>query len=99
MKDNDLLLDSKVEDDAEFSDPYNIPDDFWDNAVIEEHEPKEAVSIRLNHFVLDYFKRQGRGYQSRINAVLRHYVLTKLMDEIEDKGRLTVSAHEESPTS
>jgi uncharacterized protein (DUF4415 family) len=32
------------------------------------------VSIRLDAEVLDYFKAAGRGYQSRINAVLLGYV-------------------------
>jgi uncharacterized protein (DUF4415 family) len=37
-------------------------------------EPKEAVSIRLDRDVMEWFRRQGRGYQTRINAVLRTYV-------------------------
>ncbi|MBI2615801.1 MAG: BrnA antitoxin family protein [Gemmatimonadetes bacterium] len=37
-------------------------------------EPKVAVSIRLDREVLDWFKRQGPGYQTRMNAVLRAYV-------------------------
>jgi uncharacterized protein (DUF4415 family) len=40
--------------------------------VIPEH--KEAVSIRLDPEVIRWFRRQGRGYQTRINAVLRAYV-------------------------
>ena len=35
---------------------------------------KERVTLRLDADVLDWFRRQGRGYQARINAVLRrHY--------------------------
>ncbi|MBI2073431.1 MAG: BrnA antitoxin family protein [Gemmatimonadetes bacterium] len=37
-------------------------------------EPKVAVSIRLDREVLDWFKRLGPGYQTRMNAVLRAYV-------------------------
>lgn len=37
-------------------------------------EPKVAVSIRLDRDVLDWFKRQGTRYQTRMNAVLRAYV-------------------------
>ncbi len=36
--------------------------------------PKEAVSIRLDRDVMEWFRKQGRGYQTRINAVLRSYV-------------------------
>jgi uncharacterized protein (DUF4415 family) len=35
---------------------------------------KKAVSIRLDSDVLDWFKEQGKGYQSIINNVLRTYV-------------------------
>jgi len=32
------------------------------------------VTIRLDRQVLDWFKTQGRGYQTRINALLRAYM-------------------------
>jgi uncharacterized protein (DUF4415 family) len=35
---------------------------------------KKAVSIRLDSDVLSWFRKKGRRYQSRINAVLRAYV-------------------------
>jgi uncharacterized protein (DUF4415 family) len=35
------------------------------------------VSLRLDRDVLDWFKRQGKGYQTKINAVLRAYVRTR----------------------
>ena len=34
-------------------------------------DPKQAVSLRLDRDVLEYFKDQGPGWQSRINAALR----------------------------
>jgi len=36
--------------------------------------PKQPVSLRLDRDVLAWFKKQGKGYQTRINAVLRAYV-------------------------
>jgi hypothetical protein len=33
--------------------------------------PKQPVSLRLDPDVLAHFRRSGRGWQSRINAVLR----------------------------
>lgn len=39
-----------------------------------EHKPKEWVSARFDPEVLEYFRQQGRGYQTRMNAVLRSYV-------------------------
>jgi len=35
---------------------------------------KDAISLRLDHDVLDWFKGQGPGYQTRMNAVLRAYM-------------------------
>lgn len=35
---------------------------------------KEAISLRLDAEVLDWFRAQGPGYQTRINAVLRAYM-------------------------
>lgn len=35
---------------------------------------KEKVSIRLDPEVVSFFRARGRGWQSRINALLRSYV-------------------------
>ena len=35
--------------------------------------PKEAVKVRYDADMLAWFKAQGRGYQTRMNAVLRSY--------------------------
>lgn len=34
---------------------------------------KTAISLRVEQDVLDWFKAQGPGYQTRINAVLRAF--------------------------
>ena len=34
---------------------------------------KAAISLRLDADVLEWFKAQGPGYQTRINAILRAY--------------------------
>jgi uncharacterized protein (DUF4415 family) len=36
--------------------------------------PKKQVTLRLDAEVLSFFRRQGKGYQTTINAVLRRYV-------------------------
>jgi len=38
---------------------------------------KKAISIRIDEDVLDFFKREGEGYQRRINTVLRSYMQQK----------------------
>ena len=35
--------------------------------------PKELISLRIDHDVIEWFKAQGPGYQTRINAVLRAF--------------------------
>jgi len=35
--------------------------------------PKKQLTIRLDEDVLAWLKEQGRGYQTRINAILRAY--------------------------
>jgi uncharacterized protein (DUF4415 family) len=53
----------------------NLPDDFWDNAVLVPPViVKLPISIRVDEDVLEWFRRKGPRYQSRINAVLRSYV-------------------------
>jgi uncharacterized protein (DUF4415 family) len=46
----------------------------WDRATIEMPQPKAVLNMRVDRDVLDYFRQTGRGYQTRINAVLRSYV-------------------------
>jgi uncharacterized protein (DUF4415 family) len=35
---------------------------------------KKPLSLRIDADVIDWFQRQGQGYQTRMNAVLRAYV-------------------------
>jgi uncharacterized protein (DUF4415 family) len=46
----------------------------WDSATIEMPQPKATLNMRIDHDVLDWFRRTGKGYQTRINAILRSYV-------------------------
>jgi uncharacterized protein (DUF4415 family) len=39
---------------------------------------KQQLTLRLDADVVDWFKRQGEGYQTRINAVLRKHVGRKV---------------------
>ncbi len=46
----------------------------WSNAVFVVPAKKKAISIRVDEDVLDFFKKDGEGYQRRMNAVLRSYM-------------------------
>jgi uncharacterized protein (DUF4415 family) len=47
---------------------------FWMTAKVEVPRAKQAISIRLDPDVLAWFRSQGKGYQSMINAVLKSFV-------------------------
>jgi uncharacterized protein (DUF4415 family) len=49
----------------------------WSKAVLVIPPKKKAISIRVDEDVLDYFKKEGAGYQRRMNAVLRSYMQQK----------------------
>jgi uncharacterized protein (DUF4415 family) len=58
-------------------DTTDIPEldqNFWDNAKLVSPRTKQAISIRVDSDVLDWFKNQGKGYQSLMNSVLKSYV-------------------------
>ena len=46
----------------------------WSKATTVMPEPKGVLNMRVDSDILHYFKHQGKGYQSRINAVLRTFV-------------------------
>ena len=52
----------------------NLPDDFWDGAVLVYPPGKEPISLRVDEDVLAWFRKNGPGYQSRMNAVLRKFM-------------------------
>ena len=59
------------EEDIDFSDIPKITD--WEGPVIGKfYRPiKQAVTIRLDSDVIDWLRNGGRGYQTRINTLLR----------------------------
>jgi len=47
---------------------------FWEKAQVVLPPVKSHLSLRLDEDIVEWFKRQGAGYQTKINAVLRSYV-------------------------
>lgn len=68
-------LDAMGDEDIDYSDIPDHGDDdaFWARAV-KMPRTKQGIFIRLDADVLDWFKGQGPGYQTRMNAVLRSYM-------------------------
>ena len=46
----------------------------WANAKVVWPSGKEPITIRIDKDILQWFRQRGRGYQSKINAVLRGYI-------------------------
>jgi uncharacterized protein (DUF4415 family) len=73
----DALTDEQIEE-AVRNDPDAVPLDIdWSDGVVVMPAKKKAISIRIDEDVLDFFKSEGDGYQGRMNAVLRSYMLQK----------------------
>ena len=64
------------EKDIDYSDIPETDAAFWKKAELRMPQPKKGVFLRLDQDLLDWLKRQGPGYQTRINAILRSYMET-----------------------
>lgn len=50
-----------------------IDDEWMANAIVERPR-KKAIYAKFDEDVIAYYQRLGRGYQARMNAVLRAYM-------------------------
>ena len=57
------------------SDIAELGEEFWRNArvVMPEARGKTQITAKFDADMVNWFKRQGRGYQARMNAVLRSF--------------------------
>lgn len=66
------------DEDIDFSDIPELGDEFWKNAKVVMPDRTQPVTLRVKQSVLDAFKSEGKGYQTRMNAVLESYARTVL---------------------
>jgi uncharacterized protein (DUF4415 family) len=66
------------EEDIDTSDIPELGAQFWKEARLVQPDPRQSVTLRVRRSVLDAFKAEGKGYQTRMNAVLESYVRTML---------------------
>lgn len=66
-------VDAMRDEDIDFSDIPEQGPEFFANAILWPGT-KEQITLRLDPDVLKFFRKQGRGYQTTINAVLRKYM-------------------------
>jgi len=58
----------------DYSDIPRLNKSFWKTAKLVMPESKDRLTIRVDHDVVEWLKKRGRGYQTRINAILRSYM-------------------------
>ena len=78
QKKNLEALDKIKDEDIDTSDIPELTEKFWKNAVRGNpfYRPvKKAVSLRLDADVIAWLKKDGAGYQTRANNILRERML------------------------
>jgi uncharacterized protein (DUF4415 family) len=66
-------IDAMRDEDIDFSEIPELGPDFFARAIIWPG-PKKQITLRVDPDVLTFFRKQCRGYQTVINAVLRKYM-------------------------
>ena len=79
----------RPDDEIDYSDIPPLTDSFWKSAVRGRfYRPtKRQITARVDADVLEWLKSQGRGYQSRLNAILRREMLASLRVSTRRKGK------------
>jgi uncharacterized protein (DUF4415 family) len=72
---DDAEIDAAIASDPDWAEFEPID---WSKAEVVIPPKKQAISIRLDQDLIDFFKKEGPGYQRRINAVLRGYMRERL---------------------
>jgi len=50
---------------------------FWAKGKLKMPENKKRITVYIDHDILEWLKKPGPGYQTRLNAILRQYMLAK----------------------
>src|SRR2546430_2046284 len=70
-------LDKLRDEDIDLSDAPELSPQMFAKAIVRrglQVRSKRQLTLRLDSDVLEWLKNQGRGYQTRINALLRAYM-------------------------
>lgn len=69
-------LKNMSDEDIDYSDIPLLTEKFWKNAKPVHFRPlKASTTVRVDADVLAWLKNKGKGYQTRINAILRAAML------------------------
>ena len=64
------------DEEIDYSDIPQLDAKFWKNAKLVEPENTQQVTLRVKKSVLEAYKATGKGYQTRMNAVLESFART-----------------------
>jgi uncharacterized protein (DUF4415 family) len=64
-------IDRLKDDEIDYSDIPPLDESFFTKATVPWPPSKQQLTIRLDADVLNWLKANGRGYQTRINRILR----------------------------
>jgi uncharacterized protein (DUF4415 family) len=71
-------VDAMKDKDIDFTDTAEITPEMFARAVVRKGlkpiRRKEQLTLRIDSDVVEWFRKQGQGYQTRINALLRAYM-------------------------
>lgn len=67
-------IDKFRDEDIDYGDIPELDEEVFIQPLVPWPPKKETITIRVDSDVLGWFKRQGRGYQTRINQILRRYM-------------------------
>ena len=70
-KDRLRTIEAIPEEDIDYSDIPEADASFWRCAELQMPQPKKGIYVRLDSDVLTWLKSKGKGYQTRMNAILR----------------------------
>ena len=71
-------IDKMTDAEIDYSDISPLDEAFFTKATVALPHKKDVITLRVDHEVLEFFKHQGRGYQTLMNAVLKMYAESKL---------------------
>ncbi|MFC1852635.1 BrnA antitoxin family protein [candidate division CSSED10-310 bacterium] len=80
-------LDTMKDEDIDFSDCPELTPDMFARAVVRKglkpiSRKKIQLTIRIDTDVLEWYKSQGKGYQTLINELLRAYMDAQLQSQL-----------------
>lgn len=70
-------IEDMPDEDIDYSDIPELDEAWFAKAELRMPAAKKQITLRLDDDIIAFFKESGKGYQTRMNAVLRAFVDAK----------------------